>query len=73
MLSDETLEEYRKMTPSERLKLTLEMIEEGWQYMYVGSPEVVARKRELWVRENDERNQRILEALARHKENDDKQ
>lgn len=65
MLSKETIEQYRKMTPSERLKLTLEMIEEGWKYMNVGPPELVTRKRELWERENDERNKGILEGFAR--------
>lgn len=65
VLSKETMEHYRRMTPSERLKLTLELIEEGWQFINVGPPELVARKRELWERENDERNRRILEGFAR--------
>lgn len=67
MLSDEAIEQYRKMTPSERLKIAFQMIEASWQYMHIGPPEVVARKRELWERENDERNRRILEVLARSK------
>ncbi len=65
MLSRETLERYRKMTPSERLQLTFELIEQGWQYMYVGTPDEVRRKRELVNRENDLANKRILETLEK--------
>lgn len=67
MLSRETLEQYRRMTPSERLRLTLQMIEENLPYLLRGSPEVVDRRFELLRRQNDERNRRMLEAIARSK------
>lgn len=68
MLSRETLEHYRRMTPSERLRLTLDMIDESLPYLFRGTPEEVDRRFELLRQENDERNRRMLEALARLKE-----
>ena len=67
MLSDETRERYRRMTNSQRLKLTLEMIEAEIPWLLRGSPEVVERRFELLRRENDERNRRLREAFARTK------
>jgi hypothetical protein len=68
MLSRETLERYRRMTLGERLKITLEMMEEGTRQLLQGDPEVVDRRFELLRRENDERNRRMLEAIARTRE-----
>ena len=68
MLSRETLERYRRMSPSERLRLTLDMIEESIPYLLRGTPEEVDRRFELLRRQNDERNRRMLEAFARLKE-----
>ncbi len=65
MLSPETLERYRRMTPGERLALTLELTEESEPYLLFGTPEQVNRKFELLQRENDERNRRMLTAIAR--------
>jgi len=65
MLSRETLEMYRRMTLSERLKLALEMSDEAAQYLLEGPPEVVERRFELLRLQNDERNRRMLEGLAR--------
>ena len=65
MLSRETLEQYRRMTPSERLRLTLQMIDENIPYLLRGTPEEVDRRFELLRRQNDERNRRLLEAFAR--------
>ena len=65
MLSRETLEEYRRMTPGQRLSLTLRMIKENTPYLLKGAPEVVARRFELLERENDARNLNMLTALAR--------
>ncbi len=65
MMSAEQLERYRRMTPGERLKLTLQMIEENEPYLLRGDPDVVRRRFELIRRENDLRNERILEALSR--------
>ena len=63
MLSRETLEEYRRMTPGQRLRLTLDMIDACTPYLDKGPPEVVARRYELIQRENDLRNANILKAL----------
>ena len=68
MLHPETLEAYRRMTIGERLQLTLEMTVANTPYLFVGTSEQVDRKFELLRRENDERNQNILEGLARHKQ-----
>jgi hypothetical protein len=67
MLSRETLEEYRRMTPGERFALALTLTEDSAPYLSHGTPEQVARKFELLHRENDERNRRMLEAIARTK------
>jgi hypothetical protein len=68
MLSPETLEQYRGMTPSERLRLTLEMITENTPYLLRGTPEEIDRRFELLRRQNDERNHRMLTAIARTKD-----
>ena len=65
MLSRETLEQYRRMTPGERLELTLDMIRENMPYLLQGPPDVVDRRFELLRRQNDERNRRMLEGIAR--------
>jgi hypothetical protein len=65
MLSKETLEEYRRMTTSQRLKLVLEMIRENTPALLEGPPEVVDRRFELLRRQNDERNRRMLAGFAR--------
>jgi hypothetical protein len=70
MLSPETLEQYRRMTNAERLKLTLKMIEESLPWLLRGTPEQVDRRFELLRRQNDERNRRMLEAFARTKKTD---
>ncbi len=64
MLSRETLERYRRMTNAERMKLTIQMIEENTPYLLKGPPEVVARRFELLRRQNDERTQRMVEGMA---------
>jgi hypothetical protein len=65
MLSRETLEQYRQMTPGQRLDLTLQMIRENTPYLFAGPPETVERRFELLRRQNDERTKRICEAFAR--------
>ena len=65
MLSQESLEEYRRMSNAERLKLTLQMIRENTPYLLRGTPEQVDRRFELLRRQNDERNLRMLTAIAR--------
>lgn len=53
MLSRETIEMYRRMTVGQRLKLTLEAIDENTPYLLHGPPDVVDRRFELIRREND--------------------
>jgi len=65
MLSRETLEDYRRMTPGQRLSLALRMTTENTPSLFAGPPEVVARRFELLRRQNDERNLRMCEAMAR--------
>jgi hypothetical protein len=64
MLSQETLDAYRRMTPGERLAIALEMTQSNLPALLEGTPSVVARRFELIRRENDLRNARILAALA---------
>jgi len=49
MLSRETLERYRRMTPGERLKLTLEMIRESTPWLLYGPPDVVIEGLQKYV------------------------
>jgi hypothetical protein len=65
MLSPETINEYRRMTPGERLAITLRMIEESTPFLFKGPLEVVARRFELIRRENELRNKNMLTAIAR--------
>ena len=65
MLSQETLESYRKMTPGERLELALRMTDENIPALFDGSPALVDRRFELLKRENDLRNHNMLTAIAR--------
>ena len=65
MLSPETLESYRQMTPSERLVLTLTMMQESEPYLLLGSSAQVSRKFQRINEQNDERNSAMLSQLAR--------
>ena len=65
MLSRETLEAYRRMTPSERLSLTLQAMRESLPYLLSGDAKLVDRKFERIRQENDLGNRRMLEGLAR--------
>jgi hypothetical protein len=67
MLSRETLESYRRMTPGERLRLTLDLQDDSERYLLVGTPEQVKRKFELVERENNARNEAMLTAIAASK------
>ncbi len=70
MLSPETLQSYREMTPGERLKLTIQLMEGLDKALLSGTPEQVNRKFELIRRENDLRNQNMLTAIARTNSSD---
>lgn len=65
MLSPETLAEYRRMTPGQRLELSLRMTDENLPYLVEGRPEVVERRFEMLRRENDLRNHNVRVAMAR--------
>lgn len=65
LLSKETLERYRRMTTSERLRLTLHSIEENEPALFYGKADVVGRRFELLARENRGRVENILKGLAR--------
>jgi len=74
MLSPATLESYRRMTPAERLRLTLDSMAENERFFLMGSDEQVSRKFNLLNQRNDERNQALLmglrqaDQLRRHRE-----
>lgn len=65
MLSPETLETYRRMTPGERLRITLDLTAEATKALLCGPKEVVQRRLELLARQNDQRNRAMLEGIAR--------
>ncbi len=68
MLSRATLRTYQQMTVGERLKLACEMSDEAALDLLKRPPEVLARRFELLRRQNDARNRRMLEGLARTKQ-----
>jgi hypothetical protein len=59
------MEAYRRMTPGERLALTLKLSDEKFPILLSGTPEEVERRFELLRQYREEGNRRILEALAR--------
>lgn len=63
MLSKETIEWYRQMTPSERLRLTLIAIRQNQKYLYRGTPEEVAKRFEVISRKKRESNDALLKGL----------
>lgn len=67
MMSPETAQHYRRMTASERLELTLEMIREATPFLLRGTAEQVDRRFELLRLQNDGRNRSMLEGIARTK------
>ena len=64
MLSQIALEAYRKMTPGERLALSLRASRESIPHLLSGSKEMVDRKFERMREEKAIRNRLILEKLA---------
>jgi hypothetical protein len=67
MLGPETLNAYRRMTPGQRLQLALEMTRANTPYLLRGSPEEVKRRFDLLRLQNDDRNRRMLQGIARSK------
>jgi hypothetical protein len=68
MLHPEMFDAYRKMTPSERLTLTLEMSMTNYRRLWAEPPDVVARRFEVLRLQNDERKRRGGTAIARTRE-----
>lgn len=64
MLSQRQLDEYRRMSPDERLGLTLKAIEANTGALLDGTPEQVERRFALIRRQNEERNRNILRHLG---------
>ncbi len=73
MLSKRQLEEYRRMTPDQRLALTLSAIEANTAALLSGEPDVVERRFILIRRQNDERNRNILRHLGLLRETSNEQ
>lgn len=65
MLSRESHEQWARLDLGQRLKIVLRMIRESQADLSRGPPDVVARRFELLRRQNDERNRRMLTAIAR--------
>jgi len=65
MLSPETIEQYRRMTVSERGELVLAMIRDNAPALLKGPKETVDRRFELLRRQNDERNRVMREHMAK--------
>ncbi len=65
MLSEETIESYRRMTVGQRADIFLEMMRDAVPALLHGPPDVVDRRFELPRRQNDERNRLMREGMAR--------
>jgi len=68
MLSPETLGSYRRMSPSQRLRLTMDSSRSAWSALSEGIEQIVARRFLRLEQENDYRNRMIREALRRSEE-----
>ena len=67
MLSPETLEMYRRMTPGERLRLTLDLTNTALAALLSGEVQQVDRRLELLRLQNTQRNLAMLTGIARTK------
>jgi hypothetical protein len=65
MLSPETLDRYRGMTPGERLRLTLDLTAEATKSLLSGPEAIVDRRLELLRLQNDRRNRAMLEGILK--------
>ena len=68
MLHPETLAAYRRMTPSEKMSVALQMMRENAQRFFSAPSDVVEKRLEILRKQNDDRNQRMLTAIARTRE-----
>ncbi len=71
MLSPETLAAYREMSVSDRMAFVLELITAEAPHLLDGVPEVVDRRFELLRRQNEDRDRRMLEGIARSCQTDE--
>lgn len=71
MLSAETLDSYRRMTPAQRLRLTFSIMDESEPYLLLGSSTLVARKIQRINEQNDERNASMRLQMARSRRTHD--
>jgi hypothetical protein len=69
MMSQQSAEQWRCTPLSQRLQIVLQMIREATPALLQGPPEQVDRRFELLRRQNDERNRRMLEGIARTRDN----
>ncbi len=65
MLSQETLEQYRRMTPSQRLALTVFLCKNAWKSLEEGNPKIVSRRYLRLEQENQLRNERMVAGMIR--------
>lgn len=65
MMSRETEARIRKMTPSERLSMTLQLIRESTPCLFEGPADIVRRRFEALRQQNDARNENMRRAMAR--------
>ena len=65
MLHPETLAAYRRMTPSEKMSVAIQMMRENAHRFFSAPSDVIDRRLEILRKQNDDRNQRMLEAIAR--------
>ena len=65
MLHPETLAAYRRMTPSEKMAITLQMMRENGVRFFSAPSEVIELRLDILRKQNDDRNQRMLQAIAR--------
>ena len=66
MISRESLEFYRKMSPSERLRLSIELSNESLKYLFMGPQDVVDRRFARIRQQKDLFAERVCAALAAH-------
>jgi hypothetical protein len=64
MTNPATYAAYRRMTPGERLALSLAAIRESGPYLLMRNAETVKRRFERLRDENDARNRNLLHSLA---------
>lgn len=67
MLSQEQREQFRGMTPGERMALSLELTRQFEERLMKKPQRIIDRFFRMWHHENDMRSKNLLEAFARLK------